>query len=698
MKHPISRTVLSLCLLSFVATSCGGHSAAVPNSAHASAGRFARHFISCTAPTNALSPVKNAGYSTTPSTSFPTAPAVGDLLVAGVEIVNNSLSELSDPIWTRIETPGMTGGEHLVVEYHYVTTADSNTFTWTLTNSSPWAVAVQDLTCTATSAPVDASSSTYFGNSTGGTTSTITGHVNDLPVAFFGMHLGNETDTPRNPWTEQAFKTETDKASISLQNNLPLVSSFLTATGGDTWSAAGENSGAVLLVKPLSLPSTQHVSSWAFTQQATPAPSQMCPWTTIAEDGIGRQADLISAGCIAELYTDPTRQANDGPNCLAHYGANGCPESIFAHNDVGSRLEKSGTNPTIYELALGGASTGCSGNNNAQGATIAAMENDELGTDSNVETPFFDTVTPFGLTPTSGSGSSFPCGYTSNSGWYDQYLSMINAVNIPGIANGAGCTDSSDCMNQSVDGGMYLLNSSNVVGMMKEDCMNQTSSPPNQNQWIETVRTAVAVRKGGTDPYGRSFPGNKFYVCRGFTVSGLKADSSAILAIRQWALATFWLTYDEQTGSIGGKTGVPHSVYSTPWATDDGFTVLPEVGFVCTSPVKSDSLISDYTDLSIRNSGNDTGAYGREWNSCSLWTGPSGSQTSDGPCAVISVPGTSAVAWSSVLPGLQNGLRYTKSLVLTGQDPLASPAGTALFTGTIPTTIPATSGLTVCQT
>lgn len=143
------------------------------------------------------------------------------------------------------------------------------------------------------------------------------------------------------------------------------------------------------------------------------------------------------------------------------------------------------------------------------------MENAYIAGDPTTETPFFDTPTPFNLTPP-GGGSHFPCGYTTNAEWHNQYLAMINSVSTAGILNGAACSDSSDCTTTGIDGAMYLLNSAKVVGIAKEDCMNpfNSASPPPLNSWKQTVATAIAVRKGGTDPYGRSFPSNKFHVRR----------------------------------------------------------------------------------------------------------------------------------------------------------------------------------------
>ncbi|MEO9170418.1 MAG: hypothetical protein ABI282_09985 [Candidatus Baltobacteraceae bacterium] len=324
--------------------------------------------------------------------------------------------------------------------------------------------------------------------------------------------------------------------------------------------------------------------------------SAAAPYLTWASTGVTDANAISSVGIKTMFYTDPNHVQVGDPMYTSD-------ESTFAHDCSGNRvtIDYNGTMQYVMD---------------EESPTLAALYNSvatQQTAGAHFDALFNDNAEPVTGPPTY---SAYPCGYT-DAAWTNGMQAVSHAAPDPVIFNGL-----SDLNGHNPSVTTSMLSDSNVAGGNFEHCyVDTTSGKAAAWYWQATENTELLTAAT-----------HKLFECQERNAD----DGAASVDARQYAYASFLLTYDPAT-----------SVLWEEFSTPSGFTVFPETQLIALQPVNSTP--TQVTSLQIGG-----GAYGREYKACYI------AGTFAGPCAV------------AVNPDSQNTYpfpfpQYTHTLLLSGE-------------------------------
>lgn len=327
-----------------------------------------------------------------------------------------------------------------------------------------------------------------------------------------------------------------------------------------------------------------------YSGSRTVTAAQAAPILSWAEVEIADANNVSSAGMKTLVYIDPWRQAFGDPLYTSD-------DSAFSHDCAGSRIAIPENATTTQYLMNPGSSSLQSLLNDWEGRQQAA---------GHVDAFFFDdTDAVAGL-------SSIGCNVSQNA-WDTATAADVNASAGPVVFNGYGMSsDSAD-----------LIASTNVKGAMLEQCYASDSQPTppytTGSQWIQNENLEIAAAAAG-----------KLFYC----YNNVTADGASAAAVRQYAYASFLLTYSPASSVLWESFATPSSLH-----------VFPETQVVPSNPLTSaPGRISDLESPD--------GIYIREYAACYI------ASKSVGPCAALVNPDQSPHA----IPSLHQSYGHTMSL------------------------------------
>lgn len=619
--------------------------------------------------------------SSTISVTLGSKPASGDLLVAAVAYTNSSSWLTAPSGWTLIADKSINNVGQTTF-YHVAAAGEPGSYTWTVhasAGTSPMTVSVQEVAGVNGSSPIAAHAETAA--ATGYSTTTGTASASGaLPLAFFAQYNNGNTASYYNGtsgWTgiytvefaalntlaQEATYGPASSASVSANenwqggDNSSQVSELILVAPG---SSGGGSSAATAAPASTSAPSTTsasssgpaHVRTMAYYSGAgenTGIPASYMAahvdWIEIGANTSYANSFRSAGGTYALAYTDPNLiagcpvpQPNSPGTCSGAMG-NTSPESAWLHGPDSTRLYDSSTGQD--ELDPASSYTQSAYRSYAEslisGSSVNALVEDNVD-------PLYDASLfeyRFNETPVEITSQSNPAAY-----WLSGVEALTAAAPEPVIYNGEGEAQTP-----------AMLTAKNVLGQMLENCVTSTSYRVNLTEgnpaqaWLPDLNALLQATQAG-----------RYAVCLNYSVSG-----GNTVGDRLYALASWWLTYDP-------NYSVAFPNFTTPDTAGGAPSVLfAEYGIVPEQPLKT----ATSSVASLQAAG---GAYYREFAACYQ------NGTLIGHCAAVVNPSQSATV---SMPSLSQS--YANSLTLDTHS--LYNGGEAVWTGSIPSSLPAETGV-----
>jgi len=251
----------------------------------------------------------NSERSTRVLATFTTAPATGDLLLAGLSYYyNGGASPITAPAGWTILSEGTHGNTGLGVYYRYAQAGDSLTWTWVSRLKDYLSVGLVDFANVAPASVPAIATDVTQANSVTPTTPALTPTVaNSLPVGLFGINIGQirpQTFSPGSGFT-------TVLAAFPLYHALGIEQGIATSASVRATAklqTSSQLSTALVVLAPGSSPSPP----------PTPPATSFVDWTTYGfdnhRDGFNPSSSALTPGSLSALHLSWQQIAYNGDN------------------------------------------------------------------------------------------------------------------------------------------------------------------------------------------------------------------------------------------------------------------------------------------------------------------------------------------------------------------------------------------------
>ncbi len=370
-------------------------------------------------------------------------------------------------------------------------------------------------------------------------------------------------------------------------------------------------------------------ASAGLSGSVTVTPQQAAPSLTWAETPPSTQAATDAAGIKTLYYTNPIRQAAGSPIYLASDAAVDCS---------GNPIRDASNSTLLVQQPSA-----------ALGALWTQYVNGVFA-QNKYDAVFADDAGPV----VAGSTSAAICNYTDAT-WDTAAAAMETQLGLPVIQNSLSDFQQINGVWQPSPALSSNLTTTSI-GAMEEQCYSSDSNASvialSGSLWLAAETSELS--------YSAISP--KLFIC--YPRNTTTASSAQGIALRNYVLASFLLTYNPASSILW-------DIFSTP----SSYHVEPESTLVALNPASSPASIGS---LAIGTSN----VYAQEYLSCYI----GGSFV--GACAAIVNSDTAAHAYPF-------GAKYGHALTLTGGG--IKDGGTVATTGSVPTSLPATTGVIVFQ-